>query len=54
MIVPGNGYNLIKDVVTRRGADVWKEVFKDDGYSKANFIWKPTNFNPILYLKIDN
>eukprot|EP00347_Sterkiella_histriomuscorum_P014075 403362257 len=31
----------------------WKEVAKEEAFEKANFIWKPTNFNYKMYTKID-
>ncbi len=42
-VFPGNGPQVIRDALAKRGC--WKEISKDDAFDKANFIWKPTNFN---------
>lgn len=42
-IFPGNGPQVIRDAMNKRSG--WKEIPKEQAFEKANFIWKPTNFN---------
>ena len=56
-IFPGNGYNIIKGVLSQR--EGWTEIRKEDVWSnvnqnRINFIWKPTNFSYQMFCNIDN
>jgi hypothetical protein len=56
-IFPGNGYNIIKSVLSKR--EGWTEIRKEDVWSninqnRINFIWKPTSFSYQMFCNIDN
>ncbi len=51
-VFPGNYPQVVRDAFSRR-KEKWREVPKDESLQKANFIWKPTNFDIKTYSRIN-